>query len=383
MDAELLKHDLAHTVAQFARDYICQHADEWHRTGAVPRKVLADICAIGLAKAAFNPDEAGASGWHVLGACFEELGAACSSVRCCITVQSIVGYALGRWWRLPQAQSWLERMANGDKVCAFALSEPNTGSDTAGIETLIEREKHGVRLNGVKRWITNGAIADAFLVVAKHDSDRDGKCLLFVERSLDGVSISETLNMAGARGSHTAEIQFTDALISRDRIIGANGFGGEVVVSDILDYGRFTVAWGCVGLQRACLKLALERAAYRHQFGRPLRDHDLVRRILSRMYSDYLSSRALCIRATESRAARAPDAVGLTAAAKFHAASCAVNAANECVHLMGAAGSVLTHPAQRWLADAKVMALIEGSREIHELSLVDYAFQDQNLKWVV
>jgi alkylation response protein AidB-like acyl-CoA dehydrogenase len=251
-------------------------------------------------------------------------------------------------------------------LCALALSEPDVGSDAAGVKTEARLEGEEYVLNGRKKWITFGQIAQLFLVLARCD----GKLASFIVPSdSPGFSRRPINGVVGTRASLLAELEFKDCRVPASFLTGRIGFGLSHVVSTALDQGRYSVAWGSVGIAQACLDATLEYTASRHQFGVHLREHQLVQRKLTDMIVETRAARLLCYRAGYLRQIADPDATAETLVAKYFAARAAVRAANDAVQLHGANGLSDEYPVARYLRDAKVMEIIEGSTQIQQITI--------------
>lgn len=353
---------------------VVPHADEYHRTQRTPPELIRRMAELGWFGLSL-PRELGGAGKDMvtLGLAAEELGRGCSSLRSLLTVQGMVSHAMLRWGSAAQKQHWIPRLASGATIGALALSEPNTGSDAEGIETTAAQVEGGYVLRGTKQWVTYGQIADLFLVFAR----LDGKPSAFVvERDRRGLSTEPILDLLGVRASMVATLHLRDCFIPRDCLLGRIGFGISHVAASALDSGRYTVAWGCVGIAQACLEAAIVYTSEREQFGAPLKQHQLVRRMVTDMMTGTAAARLLCWQAGELRDERDPAALSATSMAKYFAAGLATQAAQDAVQLHGANGCSRDYPVQRYLCDAKVMEIIEGSQQIHQSTLAEYAYQE-------
>lgn len=194
-------------------------------------------------------------------------------MRSLLTVHGMVALGINRWGNEEQRLYWLPKMATGEVIGAFGLSEPNVGSDAKSIETKAVLVNGEYVLNGVKKWTTMGQIADIFTIVA----ELDGKPTAFlVERNTPGFRIEPMRGLMGARATMIAELYMEECHIPAGNIVGSPGTGLSHVALSCLDYGRYTVAWGCVGTAQACLEASVKYARKRKQFGKPLRENQLI-----------------------------------------------------------------------------------------------------------
>jgi glutaryl-CoA dehydrogenase (non-decarboxylating) len=356
---------------EFAADRIAPWADEIDQRQTPPENVLTAMR--GYLGAAL-PEQWGGGGLDPVsyGLVTEEIGKACSSVRSLMTVHNMSAQVIARIGNQDQREDLLPRLCTGERVIAFALSEPNVGSSTHALETQAVEHGDGYLLNGAKKWITFGQIADFFLVFAHCDQR---PIALVVDRHSDGLSVTPVRDLLGTRGSMLAELRFDDVAVPSSRRLGPIGTGVSFVANAALDHGRFSVAWGSTGIIQACLDACVSYTQQRRQGGQPLKDYQLVRRHLTDMLVAHTAARALCYRSACLRQDGDPRAVMETSMAKYYAASAAIQAATDAVHLHGANGCSTEYPVGRYLRDATVMGIVEGTHEIHQVSLANYAFQ--------
>jgi glutaryl-CoA dehydrogenase (non-decarboxylating) len=293
-----------------------------------------------------------------------EVGRACASARTLLTVHNMVALTLERWGNAWVRNHLLTGLATGSRVAALALSETGAGSDPGCMLTRLDDDGAAYRLNGAKTWTSFGAIADWFLVFAQ--STR-GPVAVVVQASARGVARQPVAGMIGARGGMMASLEFRDVHIAPEQVVGRHGVGLSHIAATALDHGRYSVAWGAVAVAEAALGVARQRLSERSQFGGRMSDLPLAREALSQMYVRARAAWSLCAQAGRLRAARGPQAVLETLAAKQFAAETASLNANDAVRLCGAQGLCETHEAARWLREAKVLEVIEGSRELNHL----------------
>lgn len=347
-------------------------AGEWDRAERTPPEVIRRVAEAGYL-GALLPREVGGAGMDTatFGVLNEEMGRGCSSVRSLLTVHSMVSFAVHRWGSRAQKERWLGPLARGETVGAFALSEPGAGSDVNGIETEAVPDGDGYRLHGRKKWTTYGQVAGLFLVFAKVE----GKPIaLLVERDTPGFTVQPLRGVTGTRASMLAELHFDGCRVPRANRIGGPGFGTGVALS-ALEVGRFSVASGCVGIIQACLDASLAYASGRVQFGAPIREHQLVQRMVTNMATDLRAARLLCRHAAELRDAGDPSAPGEIFVAKYFASTAATRAALDAVQIHGANGITEEFPVERYLRDTRVMEVIEGSTQIQQVTIARNEFR--------
>lgn len=355
---------------EFVESEINPHAGEFDRTERVPPLLIQKLGQQGYLGAGL-PLESGGRHMTVvtIGLLNEEIGRGCSSVRSMLTVHHMVSQVILKWGTAEQRQLWLPRLADGQVIAAFALSEPNVGSDAGHIETSATLGRDSYVLNGEKKWITSGQVADLFLIFAQCE----GKpCSFLVPRSSAGLSVKPISGMLGVRASMLAELRLENCRVPVENLVGRVGFGFSHVAASGLDYGRYSVAWGCVGIVQACLEECLKYAGERKQFGKPLIDHQLIRRMITNMMTSLRAARLLCLHAGHLRASGSPDSIVETLIAKYFASRAAMKAATDAVQICGALGCSGESPVSRYFRDAKIMEIIEGSTEIQQITIAEY-----------
>ncbi|WP_433364814.1 acyl-CoA dehydrogenase family protein [Streptosporangium sp. CA-115845] len=363
---------------QFASEQIAPLADQIDQQQITPASVLVAMRENGYLGAAL-PARWGGGGIDPVsyGLVTEEIGKACSSVRSLMTVHNMAAQALVALGDRDQHQRWLPELCAGKKIIAFALSEPNAGSAAHAIETQAVKLSDGYLVSGTKKWITFGQIADLFLVFAHYERK---PVALVVDRHSDGLTVTPAKDIFGTRGSMLAEVRLDNVHVPRSHQVGPTGMGISFVANWALDHGRFSVAWGSTGIMQGCLDACVSYTQQRRQGDHRLKDHQLVRRHLTDMLVAHTAAQAVCYRSACLREVGDPRAVMETAMAKYHAAGAAIRVATDAVHLHGANGCTTDYPVARYLRDATVAGIIEGTHEIHQVTLADYAFQRPYLR---
>jgi len=358
----------------FAAEWIAPHAGRWDREEAIPPEIPRELAARGYL-GALVPEEHGGRGMEMItyGLLTEEIGRACSSVRSLLTVHDMVAHAILRWGSREQRERWLPALARGEVLGALALSEENAGSDAKAVETVAAEDGDGFVLHGHKKWTTFGQIAGLYLAVAQVG----GKPTAFlVERGAPGLRVTPIRGMLGTRASLLARLDFDGCRIPRAALLGRVGFGVTHVAAAALEQGRYSVAWGSVGIAQACLDACSAYAAARRQFGAPLAEHQLVRAMLSDMVTGVHAGRLLCCRAGYLRQTGDPGAIAETMIAKYFCGRLAAKAASDAVQIHGANGCSEDYPVARYFRDAKIMEIIEGSNQIQQISISRFDFQE-------
>jgi glutaryl-CoA dehydrogenase (non-decarboxylating) len=346
---------------------LAPHAGRYDADGRLPRSLLDALSARGWLAAAIA-ERYGGTGWDpvALGRLHGEIGRACASTRSFLTVQTMVATALQRWACEALKAEILPSLATGARLAAFALSESDAGSDAKALGTIARRTQDGFVLGGEKRWVSFGQVADVILLFGRLD---DAMAAFLVDADTPGLVREPVNGLLGLRASQLATLKLDGCFVPEARCVGGGDLPLSPVAATALDIGRYSVAWGCVGQAEACLEASVAHTSTRRQFGKRLLDHQLVARHVARMVASSKAARLLCEEAGERRAARAEDAVWATQVAKYFAATAAFEAASTAVQLHGAAGCVAGAAVERHFRDAKVMEIVEGSTEIHELMI--------------
>ncbi|GAA6624127.1 acyl-CoA dehydrogenase family protein [Scytonema sp. NUACC26] len=358
----------------FVNSEVIPYANSYDQEERTPTKLIEKLAQHGYLGAVL-PKEFGGKAMNTIayGLLNEEIGRGCSSLRSLLTVHCMVAHALCKWGNKSQKDYWLPKLASGEVIAAFALSEPNVGSDAKSIETTATLSGDSYILNGHKKWITYGQIADIFLVFAQCS----GKPSAFlVEKNSPGLSIQPISGMLGVRASMLAELQFQDCRIPQENLVGKLGFGFSYVASSALDYGRYSVAWGSVGIAQACLEACIQYTSKRKQFGVYLKEHQLIRQMITEMIANVKAARLLCYQAGYLKEIGDPSSITETSIAKYFASTTATKVANDAVQIHGANGCTSEYSVARYLRDAKIMEIIEGSTQIQQITIADYGYQE-------
>lgn len=299
---------------------------------------------------------------------FEEIGRADSSIRTTLSVQaSLVELTILNWGTEEQKEKYLPKLCKGEIIGCFALTEPGAGSDAANQSTTATLTDKGWVLNGTKTWISNGGIADIAVVFAQTDKSKGHKGIaaFILEKGTTGFTTKEISGKLGLRASNTAELIFEDCDIPKDALLSKVGDGFKVAMT-ALDNGRYGVASGCVGIIQGCIDECVKYAKERHQFGKPIGSFQLIQEKIARMVVDCDASRLLVYRAGGLKNKGIKNTLE-TSIAKYFASESAVRAATDAIQIFGAYGCSNEYPVERYLRDAKVATIYEGTSEIQKL----------------
>ena len=355
---------------QFAQKEVAPLSRQMDEDGRMPAELIQRMGAIGLLGGPL-PREYGGRGWdHLsLALAYEELGRVDSSVRGLMTVHtSLVSECLLEWGTEEQKRLYLPRLARGETIGCYALTEPNAGSDAASLETLAVEDGRGYVLTGEKVWVTNGGLARLAIVFATRDPSarHRGICAFLVEADNPGL-IREKMpgKELGHRAADHSRFLLRDCRVPAAAMLGQPGGGFKVAMS-ALDHGRLGVAAGALGVAQACLDASVDFARTRRQFGRRIGDFEMIQAALAKMAADVEAARFLVYRAAWMKD-QGLAATRETSIAKYFAVEAAVRAADEAVLLHGGRGYSNEYPVERFYRDIKGLQIYEGTAHIQQI----------------
>jgi alkylation response protein AidB-like acyl-CoA dehydrogenase len=289
-------------------------------------------------------------------------------VRSIISVNcSLVGLTILKWGTEDQKRDWLPKIASGETLGCFGLTEPGSGSDAASLQTRAKRDGDGWILNGTNMFINNGTVAGVALIMAQTDPSlgTKGIAAFLVPCDTPGFVANEIHGKLGLRASSTAELVLTDVRVPDSAMLGQVGDGMKVALS-ALDNGRVGLGASCVGLAQACLDSALAYAKERTQFGKPIAGFQLIQEMLAEMHVEIEAARLLVWRAAALKDKGQRNTLEASVA-KFYASEAAVKCANLAIQVHGGYGYIDEYPVGRYLRDARVTTLYEGTSQIQKL----------------
>jgi butyryl-CoA dehydrogenase len=357
------------TAREFTDREIIPVARDNDRNERFDTEIVRKLGEIGFL-GAIVAEEYGGRGLDYLsyGLIVEQIGRGDSSARTVVSVQtSLVGSSIERWGTEEQKHEWLPQICSGEALGCFALTEPNTGSDAANLSTRATRIDGGWRISGQKQWISMGNYSKVALVFAQTDPEQKhrGLACFLVPTDSTGFSSSPIHGKLGLRASDTAELSLDAIEVPDEAVLGEVGEGFKVAMS-ALDSGRFSVASGCVGICQGCVDASVDYAKEREQFGRPIAAFQLVQEMIADMTVDLEAARSLVWRAGWLKDTGQPN-TRETSIAKLFATEAAVRCANTAIQVHGGAGYVDDYPVERYLRDARVTTLYEGTSQIQKL----------------
>jgi len=360
---------------EFVDEYVAPFAAEFDRDERIPRELIEKLGQCGYL-GALAPVEYGGQGMDALtwGLLCEEFGRGSASLLSLLTVHSMVIQALIKWGDDEQHDSWLPRLATGEVIAAFGLSEPDVGSDAANCQTTARTDGESYVLNGEKRWISFGQVADVFLVFGNIDGH---SAAFLVESNSAGFDREPISGMSGFRSAMLAMLHLNNCQIPSGNLVGRPGFGFSHVGGTALDHGRFCIAWGALGLMQGCIDASLDYTSNRQQFGALLKEHQIIKAMIADMYVQAKAARLMCTNAAHLKERGDPSLLMETSIAKYFSSQAAVKIALDAVQLHGANGCTEDFPVARYLRDAKIFEIIEGSNQIQQIIIARYGYQNQ------
>jgi alkylation response protein AidB-like acyl-CoA dehydrogenase len=364
-------------VAEFADEEIAPRAAEIDETDEFPADLVAEMGKLGLMGMPF-PEEYGGAGldYHSYAIGLEEISRASGGLGTVVAAHtSLAGNMLYAFGDEQQKEEYLTPLNHGEDIGAFALSEPQAGSDVPAMTTTAEKDGDEYVIDGGKLWISNGSVADTVTVFAKTDPDAGRKGISsFVVRPEedDGFVVEGTEDKLGDKGCPTAELRFDAMRVPEDRLLGEEG-DGFVHALKTLNGGRITIAARGVGIARAALEEALAYAQDREQFDQPISDFQAIQHKLADMDTKVQCAKLLMHKAADKKI-RGERFIKEAAQAKLHASEVSREVANEAIQVHGGYGYTKDFPVERFYRDAKLNEIYEGTSEVLRNTIAQQLF---------
>ncbi|MHA5047311.1 acyl-CoA dehydrogenase family protein [Streptomyces sp. SD15] len=359
--------DLISLVRDIAQREIAPKAAEEEDAGHFPRDVFRLLSESGLLGLPYDSEYGGGDQpYEVYLQVLEELAAARLTVGLGVSVHSLSCHALANYGTKEQQVEHLPAMIGGGLLGAYCLSEPSSGSDAASLRTKAVRDDEGWVITGTKAWITHGGVADFYTVLARSGGEgARGITAFLVPGDAEGLSAAPPEKKMGMKGSPTAQVHFDGVRVDDDRRIGDEGQGFAIALS-ALDSGRLGIAACAIGVAQAALDEAVAYATGREQFGRPISDFQGLRFMLADMATQIEAGRALYLAAARLRDAGRPFSKQ-AAMAKLLCTDTAMRVTTDAVQVLGGYGYTADFPAERYMREAKVLQIVEGTNQIQRM----------------
>ncbi|MGE6754873.1 acyl-CoA dehydrogenase [Rossellomorea sp. NPDC071047] len=356
-------------VRDFARNEVAPTAAERDEEERFDMDLFKKMAELGLTGIPW-PEEYGGIGSDYLAYCIavEELSRVCASTGVTLSAHtSLAGWPVYKFGTEEQKQKYLRPMAQGEKIGAYGLTEPGSGSDAGGMKTTARLEGDHYVLNGSKIFITNGGIADTYIVFALTDpSQRQrGTSAFIVEADFEGFSVGKKEKKLGIRSSPTTEIVFEDCKVPKENMLGSEGDGFKIAMMT-LDGGRNGIAAQAVGIAQGALDASVDYAKEREQFGKPIAANQGISFKIADMATSIEASRLLTYQAAWLESEGLPYGKE-SAMSKLMAGDTAMKVTTEAVQIFGGYGYTKDYPVERYMRDAKITQIYEGTQEIQRL----------------
>jgi len=358
--------ELVRLVRQVATEQLMPRVAQAERDASFPRDIFTLLGEVGLLGLPY-PEEYGGGGqpYEVYLQCLEEIGAVWSSVGVGTSVHALSCFGLATFGSEEQKQRWLPDMLGGSLLGAYCLSEPHAGSDPAAMRTMARRDGDDYVINGAKAWTTHGGRADFYKVIARTGEGRGDISCFLVPADTPGLSADSPEQKMGLTSSPTATMRFDDVRIPAERRLGAQGDGLKIALAG-LDSGRLGIAAVATGLAQGALDQAVAYAKERETFGRRIIDHQGLAFILADMEAGIQAARATTLHAARLKDAGRPFSREASIA-KMVATDNAMKVSTDAVQVFGGYGYTRDFPVERYMREAKVMQIFEGTNQIQRM----------------
>jgi butyryl-CoA dehydrogenase len=371
MDFDLTEEQkmIQQTIRKFADEEIAPVAGQNDKKAEFPRDIFAKLAGLGFMGTPI-PEEYGGAGFDFISHAVvaEELGRVDSSLRGTYSVQvSLVELPLNKYGNEWQKKKYLPKLTSGEWIGCYGLTEPNAGSDPASMISSAKEDGDDYVLNGQKTWITNAGIADMAIVYAKTDPEAGARGItaFIVESDFKGFSTRDLHDKLGLRASNTGEIFLEDCRVPKENILGEVNKGFKIALGT-LDFGRYTVAAGCVGLAQGCIDICKEYAKQRIQFGKPIAGFQLIQQMIADMVVECEAGRLLVYRAGDMKNKGLTN-TRETSIAKYYCSEMANRVAYKAIQIHGGYGFSGEYDVERFYRDARINTLYEGTSQIQQL----------------
>jgi len=369
---------LRRSVREFAEREILPNVMKWDEAGEFPLATMKELGKLGLMGVVFPNDLGGAGmGYVEYVTAIEELSRVDGSVGIIVAAHtSLCANHIFLAGNDAQKRKYLPRLASGEFIGAWGLTEPGSGSDAGSARMSAVRNKHGWVLNGTKTFCTNGHYADVLVVIAVTDraAHTHGLSAFVVEKGTKGFRPGKKENKLGLRASDTAELIFEDCLIPAENLVGAEG-NGFIDAMRVLDGGRISIAALSLGMAQGAYEAALNYSKQRKQFGRAISDFQAIQWKLADMATEIDAARLLTMRAASMKDAGLKSTLE-SSMAKLYASEVAVKCANEGVQIHGGYGFIKDYPAEKFYRDVKLCTIGEGTSEIQRMVIARQILKD-------
>jgi alkylation response protein AidB-like acyl-CoA dehydrogenase len=373
--------EMINVVREFAEQHVAPRAAEIDQTGQYPWDLKQQMADLDILALPFPPAYKGIGASDLLlVTAIEELARNCASTSLILAAHALAGTPLVLFGNQEQKQYYLPPLAKGEWLAAYALTEPEAGSDAGSIRTSAVKQGNTYLLNGSKHFITNGGLAQVTIVFARTDPSAGtrGISAFLVEKNLPGFSVGKVEHKMGIRGSQTTELVFTDCEVPADKLLGREGEGLKIALAT-LDRTRPCVAAQALGIAQGAFDYAIDYVKTRKQFGKPIADQQGIQFIVAEMATELEAARLLVYRAAMliDRSQTEPDLhfSQESAMAKMFASEAAVRVVDKALQLLGGYGYMTEYPLERMYRDVRITPIYEGTNQIQRLVIAREALR--------
>jgi len=362
-DEQKMIKDLAHKIAEEKIRPVAAKYDVSEEYPWDVLKVMAESDMFGL----FIPEEYGGLGTSImnLSLATEEFSRACGGIAVCYAASALGTFPIVLFGNDEQKKKYLPDLASGKKVAAFAITEPEAGSDASAIKTVAKKEGGHYILNGLKHFITNGGDAETYVVIAMTNKEKGarGASAFIVEKGTPGFTFGKKEDKFGIRASSTRELIFTDCKIPAKNLLSKEGMG-FIVTMRTFDMSRPGVAAQALGIAQGALELAVKYVRERVQFGKPISSFQGIQWMLADMATEVEAARALVYSCARMVDAGVKDVAKESAMAKMYASDVAMKVSVDALQLFGGYGYMKDYPIEKYVRDAKITQIYEGTNQV-------------------
>jgi len=362
-EQQIMIRDLARQIAQEKIRPVAAEYDEKEEFPWPIVKILADSDLFGV----YIEEKYGGIGGGALelAICTEELSKACGGIALCLAATALGTYPIILFGNEEQKMKYLPDIAKGKKLAAFAITEPEAGSDAGSIKTTAKKEGNHYIINGTKQWITNGGEAEVYVVIAMTDKSKGarGASAFILDKGMKGFTFGKKEKKMGIRSSATRELIFTDCKVPKENLLSKEGMG-FIVAMRTFDKSRPGVAAQAVGIAQGALDLTVDYARKRRQFGQAISSFQGIQFMLADMTTEVEAARALIYSVCRMVDSGAKDIAKESAMAKMFASDVAMKVTTDAVQIFGGYGYMRDYPIEKFMRDAKITQIYEGTNQI-------------------
>lgn len=361
---------------KFAQDKISPLIEQDEQTQTFRREIIEALGELGLTGIPTQEAYSGAGlGYQEYIGCIEELAAVNAAYAISVAVTGLPQIILQQYGNEEQKKKYIPALATGKHVGAFALSEPSSGSDAASLRTTAKKVDGGYLINGTKLWITQADTADVIILMARTGAEgAKGVSSFIVEKDSKGLKMGKREKKMGAHISHTMEVLCEDLFVPESHLVGKEGDGMKVALS-ALDSGRITIAACALGIARSSILCAIDHANLREQFNQPIIDFQGIGFMIADMVTQYQSAKLMTQRAAYLKDQGLPYSIA-AAQTKLCATDMAMKVTTDAVQILGGSGYTQEFPVERFMREAKVLQIVEGTNQIQRL-VIARVFKDK------